>query len=138
MVESDIWKLDGDTLFFFNQYRGLQVFNVSVPDSPVVTGTYDLPGSGEQMYVINGTNVVLLARDNCSWYGSGNDSRVVLLQLRDGVPHLVKELPAMSWRRFMVLVSGLSVHSSFVSSLQGQQTIEDPVAAERAVERLWG
>ena len=92
VVESDIWKLDGDTLFFFNQYRGLQVFDVSVPDSPVVTGTYDLPGSGEQMYVINGTNVVLLARDNCSWYGSGNDSRVVLLQLRSGVPHLVKEL----------------------------------------------
>ncbi len=93
VVESDIWKLDGDTLFFFNQYRGLQVIDVSDPDSPDVTGTYDLPGSGEQMYVINGTNVVLLALDNCSWYGSGNDSRVVLLQLRDGVPHLVKELP---------------------------------------------
>ena len=93
VVESDIWKLDGDTLFFFNQYRGLQVFDVSAPDSPVMTGVYDLPGSGEQMYVINGTNVVLLARDNCSWYGSGNDSRVVLLQLRNGVPHLVKELP---------------------------------------------
>jgi hypothetical protein len=35
---------------------------------------------------------VLLARDNCSWYGSGSDSRVVLLQLRNGVPRLVKEL----------------------------------------------
>jgi hypothetical protein len=93
VVESDIWKLEGDTLFFFNQYRGLQVMDVSSPDSPIVTGTYDLPGSGEQMYVINGTNVVLLARDNCSWYGSGNDSRVVLLQVRNGVPHLVKELP---------------------------------------------
>jgi hypothetical protein len=93
VVESDIWKLDGDTLFFFNQYRGLQVFDVAAPDSPVLTGTYDLPGSGEQMYVLNGTNVVLLARDNCSWFGSGNDSRVVLLQLRNGVPHLVKELP---------------------------------------------
>jgi len=92
VVESDIWKLEGDTLFFFNQYRGLQILDVSDPDSPAVTGTYDLPGSGEQMYVVNGTNVVLLARDNCSWYGDGNNSRVVLLQVRSGVPHLVKEL----------------------------------------------
>ena len=93
VVESDIWKLEGDTLFFFNQYRGLQVIDVSSPDSPNITGTYDLPGSGEQMYVINGTNVVLLASDNCSWYANGNQSKVVLLQLRDGEPHLVKELP---------------------------------------------
>lgn len=51
---------------------------------------------------------------------------------------LVKELPAMSWRRFMVLVSGLSVNSHFYLSFQGQKTIEDPTAAERAVDRLWG
>ena len=25
VVESDIWKVEGKTLFFFNQYRGLQV-----------------------------------------------------------------------------------------------------------------
>lgn len=104
VVESDIWKIEGDTLFFFNQYRGLQVIDVANPDAPVVTGTYDLAGAGEQMYVINGTNVVLLARDNCSWYGGislrgdglwygGSDGRIVLLQIRDGVPHLVKELP---------------------------------------------
>ncbi|MGZ8940608.1 MAG: beta-propeller domain-containing protein, partial [Limisphaerales bacterium] len=93
VVESDIWKLDGDTLFFFNQYRGLQVMDVSNPDAPEVSGTYDLPGAGEQMYVINGTNVVLLARDNCAWYGSDSSSRIVLLQVRNGEPHLVKELP---------------------------------------------
>ena len=92
VVESDIWKLEGDTLFFFNQYRGLQVINVAAPEDPVVTGTYDLAGAGEQMFVINGTNVVLLARDNCSWYGTESQSRIVLLQLRAGVPHLVKEL----------------------------------------------
>lgn len=92
VVESDIWKLEGDKLFFFNQYRGLQVIDVTNPDEPVVTGSYDLPGAGEQMYVINGTNVVLLARDNCAWYGTESQSRIVLLQLRDGTPHLVKEL----------------------------------------------
>src|SRR5688500_16834037 len=84
VVESDIWKLAGDTLFFFNQYRGLQVIDVANPDAPEVTGTYDLPGAGEQMYVINGTNVLLLARDNCAWYGTESQSRVILLQVRDG------------------------------------------------------
>ncbi len=93
VAESDIWKLVGDTLFFFNQYRGLQVIDVSDPNEPVVTGTYDLAGAGEQMYVINGTNVVLLARDNCSWWGTDSLSRIVLLQVRNGEPHLVKELP---------------------------------------------
>ena len=32
VVESDIWQLRGDTLYFFNQYRGLQVIEVSEPD----------------------------------------------------------------------------------------------------------
>ena len=43
VVESDIWKIDGDTMYFFNQNRGLQVIDVSNPDLPVLTGTYDLP-----------------------------------------------------------------------------------------------
>jgi len=93
VVESDIWNLDGDTLYFFNQYRGLQVIDVSNPDAPVLTGTYDLAAAGEQMYLLDHTRVVLLARDNCGWFGNSSDSRVILLDVSNGVPHLVKELP---------------------------------------------
>ncbi|HEV8541695.1 MAG TPA: beta-propeller domain-containing protein [Verrucomicrobiae bacterium] len=93
VVESDIWNLDGDTLYFFNQYRGLQVIDVSNPDAPVLTGTYDLAAAGEQMYLLDHTRVVLLARDNCGWFGNSSDSRVILLDITNGVPHLVKELP---------------------------------------------
>src|SRR5256714_4706088 len=39
VVESDIWQLSGDTLYFFNQYRGLQVIDISQPDAPLVHGT---------------------------------------------------------------------------------------------------
>jgi hypothetical protein len=93
VVESDIWKVDGDTLYFFNQNRGLQVIDISNPDSPVLTGTYDLAASGEQMYLIDHDKIALLARDNCSWYGNSQGSSITLLQVKNGVPELVKELP---------------------------------------------
>src|SRR5439155_9372030 len=63
VVESDIWKLDGDRLFFFNQYRGLQVINISKPDLATVQGTLALPAAGEQMYLADSNHVVLLARN---------------------------------------------------------------------------
>jgi len=92
VAESDIWKLEGDTLYFFNQYRGLQMLDVANPDAPVLTGTYDLAASGEQMYVLDGAKVALLARDNCAWWADGNQSRVMLLEVKNGAPSLVKEL----------------------------------------------
>ncbi len=93
VVESDIWKVDGDTLYYFNQNRGLQVIDVTNPDDPKLTGTYDLPASGEQMYLLDHGMIALLAQDNCSWYGDSAGSHVVLLQVRNGIPELVKALP---------------------------------------------
>src|SRR5690606_23719640 len=97
VVESDIWKLDGDTLYFFNQYRGLQIIDVSAPDAPAVTGAYDLAAAGEQMYLIDSQKVVLLARDTCSWYGDSSESRVVLLDAASGEPELVAQLPVKGY-----------------------------------------
>jgi hypothetical protein len=97
VVESDIWKLDGDTLYFFNQNRGLQVIDVSNPDNPVLTGTYDLPASGEDLYLLEHGKIALLAQDNCSWYGNSPGSRVVLLDVKNGVPVLVNELPVSGY-----------------------------------------
>ena len=95
--ESDIWKLEGDTLFFFNQYRGLQVMDVSNPDAPDLTGTFDIPAAGEQMYVIDGSKVVLLARDTCSWWGDSSESRVILLDASTGEPQFVAQLPVKGY-----------------------------------------
>lgn len=82
VVESDIWRLAGDTLYFFNQYRGLQVIDLSQPDAPVVKTTLPLPASGEQMYLVPGLTgadrVVLLARNGCGW-GDGDDSQVLII-----------------------------------------------------------
>ncbi|HEX7858987.1 MAG TPA: beta-propeller domain-containing protein [Verrucomicrobiae bacterium] len=133
VVESDIWKLVGDTLFFFNQYRGMQVIDVSSPDSPEVTGTYDLPGAGEQMYVINGTNVVLLARDNCAWYGTESQSRVILLQVRDGEPHLVKELPVAG----QIVESRLVGSALYVVASSYQRRVSDGGPSGGASSETW-
>ena len=58
VVESDIWKLNGDTLYYFNQLRGLQVFDLSNPDAPLLRGTLPMPAVGEQMYLLDPQHVV--------------------------------------------------------------------------------
>ncbi len=62
VAESDIWKVDGNRLYFFNDLRGLQVFDLAKPAAPALLGTLRLPGSGEQMYLLGGTHAVLLKR----------------------------------------------------------------------------
>jgi hypothetical protein len=93
VVESDIWKLSGERLYFFNQYRGLQVIDVSKPAAPVVLGTLNLPAAGEQMYLLENNYVVLLARDNCYWWGSyGTESQVLVVNVADGTPKVAASL----------------------------------------------
>lgn len=92
VVESDIWKIDGDTLYFFNQYRGLQVIDIGHPDAPAVLGTYDLPAAGEQMYLPSPNHVVLMAHDNCSGWGTTAESQLILLEINSGKPTLVAQL----------------------------------------------
>ncbi len=83
VVESDIWQLRGDTLYFFNQYRGLQVIRLTPPDAPRVLGTLPLAAAGEQLYVVTdpktgADRVVLLARNGCGW-GNDNNSQIVIV-----------------------------------------------------------
>jgi hypothetical protein len=92
VVESDIWNVSGDTLYFFNQYRGLQVIDLTTPDAPIVTGTFPLPAAGEQMYLLSGNYVVLLAQSGC-----GSDGQVVVLDASGGVPKQVASLTVPGW-----------------------------------------
>lgn len=81
VVESDIWVVEGDRLYFFNQYRGLQVIEVTNPDAPIVRGTFSLPGVGEQMYLLGGRQAILLAHDPCNQWGTGAESAVIVVDL---------------------------------------------------------
>lgn len=92
VVESDIWRIDGDTLYFFNQYAGLQVIDVSAPDSPKLLGAYPAAGAGEDMYLLSSNKVALLTRDMCA-YGSDTESAVVLLNVKNGLPEPMGQVP---------------------------------------------
>lgn len=89
VVESDIWKIRGQTLYFFNQLRGLQVIDLANVDAPRVRGTLNLPGVGEDMYLLGERHVVLLARANC-YSGS---SEVIVVHDAPGGPVIVSRLP---------------------------------------------
>ena len=92
VVESDIWKFRENTLYFFNQYRGLQVIDLSTPDSPIIRGTLDLPAAGEQMYLLDGGPVALLAHDTCGW-GADDQSNVLIVDVASGTPTVTASLP---------------------------------------------
>lgn len=94
VVESDIWQVDGRTIYFFNQNRGLQVIDVANPDVPVVRGQLPLAAAGEQMYLLPASGpdgarfAALLIRDGCNW----NQGAVVLVKILNGVPTEVGRL----------------------------------------------
>lgn len=91
VVESDIWKISGATLYFFNQNRGLQVIDISNPSTPVLRGTYSVSAYGEQMYAVD-PYVVLLVRGNCS-SSYPIQSEVLILKVVDGIPQKTASLP---------------------------------------------
>jgi hypothetical protein len=93
VVESDIWQLDGDRLYFFNQYRGLQIMDVSDPNAPRMLGQVSLAASGEQMYLLGGHHAVLLARDGCN----SSSNQVVIVDVTNTLPGIVQSLPVAGW-----------------------------------------
>lgn len=96
-VESDIWKLVGNRLYFFNQYRGLQIYDLQDPVNPVRLGGLRLAASGEQMFVLNpeGTSVALLGRSQTQ--ERSGQSALFIMTVTQGVPELVQEIPVLGY-----------------------------------------
>jgi hypothetical protein len=70
--ETDLYRLEGDRLYYLNSYRGLMVFDVTDVDHPTLLGRSPIYGSPVDMIVRNGVATVVVA----DWYG----------QLADGSP----------------------------------------------------
>lgn len=64
--ESDIWKWRGSTLYFFNQYRGLQVIDVSDPAAPTRLASHRVESRGEKMYLHPSEDLVILLTQNAN------------------------------------------------------------------------
>ena len=94
VVESDIWKVEGRTAYFFNAQRGLQVIDLSDLDHPHITGFLPLAVWGEQLYRLPGSQgsstwLALLAQQGCA----GQGSEVLLVEVLAGKPSLRGRLP---------------------------------------------
>lgn len=64
--ETDLYRLDGDRLYYLNQYRGLMVFDVTDVDQPKLLGRSPIYGSPVEMVVRDGIANVVVA----DWYGT--------------------------------------------------------------------
>lgn len=124
VVESDIWKIRGQTLFFFNQLRGLQVIDLTNPDAATVRASLELPTAGEDMYLLGDRHVVLLARDGCS-----GASEVILVAEHDVSVSITARLPVAG----MISESRLVGTALYVASESYQ-----PVAASGGTTWEWG
>ena len=87
------------------------------------------------MYLLGTNKVVLLARDNCSWYMAAEQSKAILLEIRDGKPVLVKELGIPGY----VLESRMVGTALYVTANSYQQkTISNAGEGSTGVEWQWG
>jgi hypothetical protein len=64
--ETDLYRLEGDRLYYLNAYRGLMVFDVSNVDAPKLLGRSAIYGSPVEMIVREGVASVVVA----DWYGT--------------------------------------------------------------------
>lgn len=85
-VEADIWKVEGNTVYFFNQLRGLQVLDLVNPADPRLTASLRLPAVGQDLYLLPGTQgdrtVVLLTQSNSA--GGDPRTRINLVKVAGG------------------------------------------------------
>ncbi len=95
-VEADIWKIDGTTVFYFNQLRGLQVLDLANPADPRLTATLRLPAVGQDLYLLPGS--------------SGARNLILLTSINDG------EVTRIN----LVKVSGTTAEITFSKNVRGR------------------
>ncbi len=67
--ETDLYRLDGNRLYYLNSYRGLMVFDVTNVDQPKLLGRSAIYGDPVDMVVNNGIATVVVG----DWYGQMDD-----------------------------------------------------------------
>jgi hypothetical protein len=104
VVESDIWSIHNDNLYFFNSLRGLQVIDLKDKGNPVVRGVLPMPAAGEQMYTLGDNHVILLVRDGCNWWGNDAESQAIIVNVTGDTPVITASVPVKGYIRESRLV----------------------------------
>lgn len=89
--EADIWRVDGNTVYFFNQLRGLQVLDLSKPADPRLLGSLRLPAVGENLYLLPGSGRIrhlVLLTDRYD-REEGSMTRIHMVRVEDGELRIV-------------------------------------------------
>jgi len=98
--ESDIWKADGSTVYFFNQLRGLQVLDLTDPADPTLMASYRLPAKGQDMYIVPGPGAVRYAVLLTREYEQGSwvqQTGVQVIKVDGSSAKLVSSLKVAGW-----------------------------------------
>jgi hypothetical protein len=100
--ESDIWKVSGNRIYFFNQLRGLQVIDTTNPADPEIVSSLRMPAVGEDMYVLSANRALLVRRD----WTNGGTTGLVLVDPSEPRAKVVAELQVPGWYVDSRLVNG--------------------------------
>ena len=68
-VETDLYRVEGDRLYYLNGYRGLMVFDISNVDQPKLIGRSAIFGQPVEMIVRQGVATIVVA----DWFGRMDD-----------------------------------------------------------------
>ena len=100
--ESDIWKIAGTKIYFFNQSRGLQVIETANAADPEIISFLRMPAVGEDMYALPGSRAVLVRRD----WSAGGTTGVVLVDASQPQARILSELQVPGWYADSRMVDG--------------------------------
>lgn len=100
--ESDIWKISGTKIYFFNQLRGLQVIETADATNPEIVSFLRMPAVGEDMYVLPGSRALLVSRD----WRNGGTTGVALVDATLPQARVIAELLVPGWYVDSRLVNG--------------------------------
>jgi hypothetical protein len=67
--ETDLYRLDGNRLYYLNSYRGLMVFDVTTPEQPRMLGRSPIFGNPVDMIVRDGIAIIVVG----DWFGRMDD-----------------------------------------------------------------
>ena len=119
VLDSNVWSFKGNRLYYFNQYRGLQIIDISNADVPELVDTLELPLSGERMFTLpESDHVILLAAMRCNSslpslsIPSVQEQQVLVLDVEGDHATVIDALPVPG----SITESRLIGHSLFVGS----------------------
>ncbi len=135
IAESDLFKVDGETIYTLHHARGLAVVDVSNPSNLHVIGRLRMAGTAQEMYVENGVATILLTGIYQQEEGSDRvrrASKIVTVDVSDPAnPVLIEEFfisgTMVDNRRVGKIVYVVSSSSYWWDYCDGESTNEGSV-----------